>query len=386
MLSNQRHLFSLPEELSYLNNAYMAPNLKTVEEAGVAAVRRKNQPHLIKPSDFFEPAERLRADLATLIDSPDAQQVVLIPSVSYGMAVVAHNLPLQKGENIVISEEQFPSNVYPWMRLCEERGAELRRVAAPAGPNRGKAWTQAILEAIDSKTRLVSTGHIHWADGTLLDLKAIRKRSREAGAWMAIDGTQSVGALPFSVREIQPDALVCGAYKWLMGPYSIGMAYFGPALNEGKPLEENWMNRLHAEDFANLVNYQDAYQPGALRYEVGEHSNFTLLPMFQAAVTQLLKWQPEHIQDYCKALSKEPLAYLAGQGISVAPPEQRVGHLFGLRLPSGPGNKAADKETIKKRLEEQQVLVSFRGDAIRVSCHLYNTAQDFEKLIDCIGV
>ena len=80
-------------------------------------------------------------------------------------------------------------------------------------------------------------GHIHWADGTLFDLIAIRKKADKVGAKLIIDGTQSVGALPFSVKEIQPDALIVGGYKWLLGPYSIGMAYYADTFNNGEPLE-----------------------------------------------------------------------------------------------------------------------------------------------------
>lgn len=379
MLSSQRHLFDLPEEVTYLNNAYMAPNLKSVEAAGVAGISQKNRPYLVKPADFFDPAERLRASIARLIHAAEPKRVVLTPSVSYGMAVVAQNLPLEAGDNIIIATEQFPSNVYPWMRLCEERGAHLRLIGPPKPEDQNQSWSNTLLEAINSRTRLVSTGHIHWADGTLFDLKAIRQRTREVGAWLSIDGTQSVGALPFSVAEIEPDALVCGGYKWLLGPYSLGMAYFGPALDAGKPVEENWINRLNSEDFAGLVKYQPAYQPGALRYEVGEHSNFVLLPMLQAAIDQLGEWGPAGIQEYCRHLSHEPVQELIAKGVQIAPESQRASHLFGFRLPPH-----APKEAIKARFEANQVYVSFRGEAIRVSCHLYNDARDFAKLIDCL--
>ena len=105
--------------------------------------------------------------------------------------------------------------------------------------------------------------HIHWADGTLFDLKAIRQRTRDVGALLIIDGTQSIGALPFDIQEIQPDALICAGYKWLMGPYSLGLAYLGEFFDEGIPIEENWKNRHNSHHFARLVNYEDKYQPHA---------------------------------------------------------------------------------------------------------------------------
>ena len=90
---------------------------------------------------------------------------------------------------------------------------------------------------------------------------ALRQRTHEVGAQLVIDGTQSVGALPINVQELQPDALICAGYKWLMGPYSIALAYYGPYFDQGEPLEEGWINRYGSEDFTNLVQYQDRYQP-----------------------------------------------------------------------------------------------------------------------------
>ena len=115
---------------------------------------------------------------------------------------------------------------------------------------------------------------MHWTDGTRFDLAAIGARAREVGAALVVDGTQSVGALPFDVQQLRPDALVCATYKWLMGPYSLGFAYLGPRFDDGEPLEETWIGRRGSENFKELVDYQDDYQPGALRYDVGERSNF----------------------------------------------------------------------------------------------------------------
>ena len=93
--------------------------------------------------------------------------------------------------------------------------------------------------------------------------------------------------MPFDVQAIEPDALVCATYKWLMGPYSMGFAYLGPRFDAGTPLEETWIGRAGSENFKELVNYRDDYQPGAVRYDVGERSNFALTPMAVAAARPL---------------------------------------------------------------------------------------------------
>ena len=369
--------FQLNHSFTYLNCAYMSPLMKRVEEAGHAGVERKRNPFNISPEEFFGETETLRGEFAKLINASDPKRVVTIPSVSYGMANVAKNLPLSQGDNIIVVGEQFPSNVYPWMKAADNNNAEIITITPPdTKKDRGKTWNQLILEAINANTKLVAVANVHWADGTLFDLKKIRERTHEVGAWLAIDGTQSVGALPFDVEEIKPDALICAGYKWLMGPYSIGMAYYGPALDGGEPVEENWINRYESEDFSNLVNYNDQYQPGALRYEVGEHSNFILVPMLLEAVRQLNEWGPANIQQYCKDLTSTGIENLKIAGYWVEDEAYRGSHLFGIRL-----GDHHDLEGIKETLNRENILVSFRGDSIRVSPNVYNTQEEFDKLI-----
>lgn len=377
MLENQRHLFNLPEDTTYLNCAYMSPMLKSVAEKGVHAIYGKEDPTTIKAEDFFNNTRKLREEFAKLIDVTDPNQCAIIPSVSYGMATVANNLKAGRGDNIIVTDEQFPSNVYAWHSLEKERGIEVNVVAAPKGEDRGKRWNELILDAINPHTKMVAIGHVHWADGTRYDLKSIRKRSREVGAILVIDGTQSIGALPFSVREFEPDAVVTAGYKWLMGPYSSGVAYYGDYFASGKPIENNWMNRLKSEEFANLVNYQEAYQPGSIRYEVGESANFILTPMLTEAIRQINTWGPENIQAYCGNLTNTYLNELQEMGFQVESPEYRGNHLFGIRLP-----EQMPLETIKNYFVEQKVFVSYRGNSIRVAPHVYNTQTDIEALLN----
>src|SRR5690606_2334173 len=122
----------------------------------------------------------------------DPHSVALIPSVSYGMAIVARNTRVESGQNIAMLHEQLPSHVYAWRRLAAASGAELRTVTPPAGVPRGEEWNARILEAIDERTALVATPNVHWTDGTRFDLEAIGARTREVGAAFVVDGTQSV--------------------------------------------------------------------------------------------------------------------------------------------------------------------------------------------------
>ncbi|MEL7375625.1 MAG: aminotransferase class V-fold PLP-dependent enzyme [Bacteroidota bacterium] len=378
-LACQRHLFDLETDDVFLNGAYMSPQLKAVYAAGMHGLSRKNRPSRFKAEDFFEPVAEVQELFAKLIHCSEPERIALIPSVSYGMATVAANLNLRSGQNIVLPVDQFPSNYYSWSRLCAERGAELRLVPCPEdSADRSAAWTTALLDAIDEKTAMLACAHIHWADGTLYDLKSLRVHTRNMGAWLVIDGTQSVGALPFSVEAFEPDALICAGYKWLMGPYSTGYAYYGPVFDLGNPIEENWINRQDSHNFKDLVNYQEHYRPGAARYSVGEQSNFVFIPMQIAALQQLLAWTPEAIQEYCSQLWATVIPKLAQLGIHLH--EKRAEHLVGFSLPD-----RLDADRLRKLLEERRIKVSFRGESMRVSPNVYNREDELGHLVEALG-
>ncbi len=377
MLTCQKDLFSLPDDLHYLNGAYMSPLSKAVEAAGHQGIAQKAVPSRIQTDDFFTHSDTARTRFATLVNG-DPQRVAIIPAASYGMATVARNLHPEPGQHIVILHEQFPSNVYAW-RAFRERGVHLTTVLPPDSDQRGKEWNEHILEAITSETAVVALGHVHWTDGTRFDLEAIGRRAREVGAALIIDGTQSIGALPFDVQEIQPDALIVAAYKWLMAPYGTGLAYYGERFDQGEPLEDNWVARHGSENFSGLVDYQDRYAPGAVRYDMGERSNPILLPMLIQAIDDVLDRGVSRIQDYCGALVQRVLPDIRDLGYRVEDEAWRASHLFGIRLPGD-----LSLERLNDALSQQNVMVSVRGDAVRVSPNVYNDDRDMDALMQAL--
>ncbi len=370
----QRDKFLLQRKYAYLNCAFMSPLLKKVENAGIKGIKKKRKPFHLIAEDFFQETETIRLLFSNLIDNDEPNRVVVIPSASYGIANVVYNLPFTDGE-IIVADEQFPSNVYPWMSLTD-KGFGVKTISAPDSINRGESWNEEILQAITDTTRVVSIGQVHWSDGTLFELGKIREKLDQVGGLLIIDGTQSVGAMPFSVRDIRPDAVICAGYKWLLGPYSIGLAYYGKVFDDGTPIEENWINRTKSEDFSGLVKYQSEYREAALRYEVGEHSNFILIPMMHQSLKQVLKWGATDIQEYCKALTAEPLKELTSLGFKVEDETRRGHHLFGLRSP-----EHVEVVALKRSFHKHKVTVSFRGDAIRISIHVFNDEMDMRKLL-----
>lgn len=378
MLNCQREKFQLQKKYTYLNCAYMAPLSKKVENAGNKGIKRKRKPYQITPEDFFHDSETLRLLFSKVIDCDEPNRIVTAPSVSYAMANVVKNLAGKEGE-IILTDKQFPSNVYPWLSAQSDK-IKVKFVPKPEGVEKAAVWNQHILDAINENTLLVGIGNVHWADGTLFDLKAIRKKTAENDALLVIDGTQSVGALPFSVKEIQPDMLVCAAYKWLFGPYSMTLAYFGEAFDQGSPIEENWINRAGAQNFGGLINYTEQYEPGALRYEVGEHSNFILVPMMIEAIKQVLNWGPANIQAYCKSLMDPLVEAATSMGFGFENENGRCHHLVGMTLPEG-----LPMETLQQVLHQNKVSVSVRGTSVRVAPNVYNDERDVNRLIKSLS-
>jgi selenocysteine lyase/cysteine desulfurase len=355
----------------------MSPLSKAVEAAGIRGIAQKVVPSRIRPDDFFSQCNLARERFATIVNALP-QRVAIIPAASYGMSTVARNLNPQPGQHIVILHEQFPSNVYPW-RGFRERGVHLTTVA-PSGPSeRGKQWNENILEAFTADTAIVALGHVHWTDGTRFDLETIGQRARDVGAALIIDGTQSIGALPFDVQQLQPDALIVAGYKWLMGPYGIGLAYYGERFDHGTPLEDGWIARQGSEDFSRLVDYQDRYAPGAVRFDMGERSNPILIPMLVQAMEEVLGRGVSRIQDYWTDLVQNILPDIGDLGYQVEDEAWRASHLFGLRLPP-----EVSLERLHEALSQQQIMVSVRGDAVRVSPNVYNDRSDMEALVQAL--
>lgn len=377
MLTCKHSKFSLPTTVTYLNCAYMSPLLKNVEKAGLRGVRLKRNPANIRPEDFYTTVLELKEEFAKLIGASGPERIAIIPSASYGLATVTKNLRINKGQHVLVAAEQFPSNYYPWQAVCEEAGAEVKTVyPEQAFQDRGRIWNEKFLASINKQTRAVAIAHAHWTDGTTFDLQALRQRTSEVGALLIVDGTQSVGALPLDVSKVKPDALVCAGYKWLLGPYSLGLAYYGEYFDDGKPIEENWIHRLDSENFSSLVNYQDHYQPGAWRFGVGEHSNFILVPMLLKALSQINRWGVANIQEYCQSITEPAITALREKGFLIEVLPYRSSHLFGVRH-----TRQSDPEKLKEELNRARVYVSVRGSAVRVSPHVYNNARDLSRLV-----
>ncbi len=373
LIANQRPLFDLPEGVVYLNTAYMSPSLHAVTQAGIAGVRLKAHPWQVEPAHFFTGAEQARALFAQLIGA-QADDIAIIPAASYGLAIAARNLPLTAGQDIVLLDNQFPANVHPWVRRARESGARLVTVPQPGPDDADPTWTPRILDAITARTAIVALPHCHWTDGSLIDLHAVSAGARAVGAALVLDLAQSAGALPFDVARVRPDYAVAPTYKWLLGPYSFGFAYIAPHRQDGVPLEETWIGREGSEDFAGLVDYREAYAPGARRFDMGQRAQFHLLPMAVAALERLLAWRVEAIAATLCIKTDSIAARARALGLDPGAPGTRAPHFAGIRFPNGL------PEGLLDALRARHIYLSIRGTSLRVTPHLYTTDEDIDIL------
>jgi len=370
LIPNQRHLFDIPDEVAFLNVATMGPLPKAASEAGQAGLARKLRPWTIPDTDFFADTQRLRSLLARLIGADEAG-IAFVPSVSYGLATAARNLPLARGQRILLLEDQFPSNVYTWRAHARATGAEIGTVAAHGNTS----LSEALLEAITPETGLVACPQARWTDGARIDLEAVGKRCREVGAALVLDLTQSCGAMVFDAQVVQPDFVAVAGYKWLLGPYSTGFLYAAPHRRKGEPLEQNWITREGASDFSRLIDYNEVFAPGAERYDMGERSNFALLPAFEASVRLILEWGIANIEATLAHQNRALADALERRGMPVMPEAERGPHYLGARLPAG---APAD---LTARLRAEDIYVSKRGDRLRITPHLFTTEDDNARFL-----
>jgi selenocysteine lyase/cysteine desulfurase len=373
MIDNQQSAFDIPPEIAYLNCAYLSPLLRAAAEAGHRGIERKRHPWTIGRSDFFVELEFARELFARLINAaPD--DIALVPASSYGAAVAGRNLPLQADQNVLVIEGEHFSNVYQWMVRCEQTGAELVTVPRPDTGD----WTPPILDRINERTSIVAVPNCHWHDGLLVDLEAVSRAAHQVGAALVIDGTQSIGALPFDVQKLKPAFVLCSAYKWLLGPYGMGFIYVSREHQDGVPLEHHPFNRVGAPHVASSITYESEFLDGARRYDVGQRSNFIQLPIIIAALDQILCWGVDNIQRTLTPLTRSIDRRAADIGLAVRAVGCGAGHLTGLRFPEGiPGG-------LQDALTAAGVYVSLRRDALRISPYLYNSEQDIDRLFEVL--
>ena len=378
MLECQRDKFALPREVAYLDAAYMSPIPLVASAAGQTGSATKAEPWKMTIASYYAEVEEARALAASLIGA-DADDIAIVAATSYGIAVAARNVPVAPGSAILLMENEHPSHRYVWHELAQARGAHIRVVERPEDGD----WTAAILQVIskcDVRIAVVAGTMVHWFEGTRIDLEAVARASRSVGACLVVDGTQWVGALPFDVGTVRPDFLAFATYKFVLGPYRLAFLYADKRWHtEGKPIEHHSWNRVGGDKSDFYVVDVPAFLPGARRFDMGERSDFAVLPVAVESLKLLKGWGIEN--SYARLRHLNDLVWQEAQdrGFVRAVNPLRAPHIsildLGDRVPANLGGA----------LKAANIYVTVRGSKIRISPHVYNDERDISTLFEFLA-
>ena len=370
MLASHREMFEVPREIAYLNNGSFTPLPRLVRAAGEEGVGAKSTPWRMDPAAIRDRAEAVRAAAGQFIGA-SVDDIAIVHSAAYGVAIAAANLPVTRNTRILLIEGEFPSLALEWARLATERGAVLDLVPRPADGD----WTAALLERIRAPglppVGIAALTPLVWTDGSLIDLERIAPALRQQGAAIVVDATQAVGILPIDVRRVGADYLVFPTYKWLLGPYTLAFLYVAPSRQNGMPLEQYANNRVGgAEPFTGRLG---DLIPSARRFDMGQRFNPVSLPMALAGMDLLHRWGRAALEQRLRATTDLLAARAAAMGLEPVSERFRAPHILGLRAPGG------DAGTLVERLASRGVHVAKRGDNIRLGVHIYNDEEDVSR-------
>ena len=366
-------LFDIPDDVTYLNCAAQSPCLKSSHAAGQGGLLRKLQPWAPDRANVPAEMERCRELYAGFLGAT-ADDIAIVFSTSYGVAVAAANLSAGQGKSILVIEGQFPSNYYAWQKLARKDGGQLKVVAKPGDWD----WTSAILDAFDDTVGLVSLPNCHWADGSLIDLEPIAAVCVERGIPLVIDATQSIGVHAIDITRVPADFIIASAYKWMLCPDLMGFMYVAPKHHAGEPIEHNHSTRHNAPSMEVSPGYADTLKPSARRFDMGAADSMVHLPMAVTALEAIHEWGPERIAAHCASLVDRAAELGEARGFTMPPKRYRIGHFIGL-TPTRPL-----PEDLVSRLAEERIFISRRNNALRISPYIFNTEKDIDTLFAAI--
>jgi len=366
-LERIRENFPIVRNKIFLNHAAHSPLPKPVADAIVRYVKEASEQWFSEIN--FEEAKGL---FAKLINAKRKEEVAFIPNTSTGLNIVANMLEYNENSNIVTTDLEFPSVVYPWLK--RKLNVKVRYVKNSSG----KILPEAVEATVDENTVAIVVSHVEYANGFRNDLKALAGIAHKNGAYLVVDAIQSAGALTIDVVKDDVDFLCTACYKWMLGPSGIGFLYVREELIENfEPPFVGWASVkpevFETVDFWNIWSLE--FSETASRFEVGGPSVIGIVGAIEA-LKLLLNFGIENIERRIFELTYYLIERIKEQGWQLQTPEEK-------RWRSGIVNFLIDKpQEMVTRLAEKGIVVSARTNGIRVSPHFYNTKEEIDKLVE----
>jgi len=369
----QRYRDEMPvtRRWAYFDHAAVAPISARAREA----LRRWGDDladnGLVNERHWNERVEAVRGLAARLLGA-EPLDVAFVKNTSEGIGIVAEGFPWQPGDNVVIAQEEYPANQYPWLNL-RDRGVEVRAVASRSD---GRLWIDDVAAAFDGRTRLLSLSWVEFASGFRNDLEALGQLCRERGAAFFVDAIQGLGVFPLDVGQAPIDFLAADGHKWLLGPEGAGVLYVRREWIERlRPVDIGWNSVVGANDFSTI---DFRLKPHAGRYESGT-LNVAGITGLGGSLEMLLEIGIANIAQRVLALTD----YLCEQIIQRGRPRVYSSRRGNDR--SGIVSLAYDDGTPlgakKKECRAKGIVINHRSGRLRVSPHFYNTFEELDRLI-----
>ena len=365
--SSLQEQFPVLAEGLYLNHAAIAPWPRRTAEAVQAFAAENLEDGPARYAEWIRRTGKLRNRLARLTGADGAADIALLKNTTEGISAVAWGLDWRAGNNLVLPQDEFPSNRLPWLAQ-RSRGVEVReidiRLAADA--------EATLIGAMDSRTRLLAVSSVQWSDGFRLDLQRLGDACHRRGALFFVDAIQHLGALPLDVAACRIDYLAADAHKWLLGPE--GIAVFHSSAR-ARPLVQLLQQGWHMVDDAwNFQRTDWTPSAEARRFEAGSPNSLGQTAL-HASVGLLLERGMESVANRVLANTENLLAKLQALSgvrlVSRTEPARRSGIVnFAVDgLPAG---------ELHRRLSRVGVTCALRGGGIRLSPHFYQGEEEIK--------
>ena len=367
--------FPFAARAPYLNAASMTPLPERSRAAIEAYNRRRSDVHTMRGADFEPLLARCRHAAARMIGA-DEDEIALLPNTSFGINLAALSLPLERGRRVLLSDREFPANVYPWMGLERLRGARVDVLPADARGNPDEA--RMLDEVARGDVGILAVSAVQFTSGWVADLEALGRACRAHGTWLVVDGIQALGQLPLDVRACGVDVLAAGGHKWLCGPFGTGFTYVRrEIIDQMEPHLVGWTAMRASADLERVLDYDYAFIEGARRFEVATQPWQDYAGLAES-LELLLEADPARIRGHVLALQEPLAAWLAERGVEVVSDEarERRSGIFAFR--------PADAAGAHRALHRAGVGCVLREGAVRLSPHLYNQPEDVERVMDVL--